>query len=127
MNNFFWFSIFVAANASILFILAANVSRLRMKFKISLGDGGNKALFDAIRAQANGVEQVPMFALIILALPNLDTHPAVLPILVLAFTAARIAHAIGMLLRVFLARRLGAGLSYLLQLVGIVILIVALL
>lgn len=126
MDNYFWFSLFVVLNAGILFILAANVSRLRLKLKVSLGDGGHKELLSAIRAQANGIEQVPIFALMLLALTLEHSSEFLLGCLALSFTFARIAHAYGMLGRIFLGRRIGAGLTFLLQLVAIMLLTIEL-
>jgi uncharacterized membrane protein YecN with MAPEG domain len=53
--------------ALLLFILSAVVVAGRVKFKVNLGDGGNAAMRQRIRAQANFVEYVP-FALILLFL-----------------------------------------------------------
>ncbi len=121
-NNYFWFSVFVLFNAIILYLLTANVSRLRLKLRISVGDGGNSDMIYAIRAHCNGVEQVPSFALIILALTLLQTSEVILAAFVIVFTAARVFHAYGMLFKSFLSRRIGAAATYLLQLIGIVVL-----
>lgn len=119
-NNFFWFAIFILLNTIILYLLAANVSRLRLKLRISVGDGGNSEMVYAIRAHCNGVEQVPIFALIVLALTLLQTSDMVLAMLAVVFTVARVFHAYGMIFRSFLSRRIGAATTYVLQLVGIV-------
>lgn len=120
MGNYYWFSVFVLANSIILYILTANVSRLRLKLKISVGDGGDKNLLYAIRAQCNGVEQVPIFALIVLALTFLQAPNMLLALFVVTFIIARVLHAYGMLCKFFLGRRIGAALTYLLQLLGII-------
>ncbi len=117
--DYFWFSVFVALQALLLFTLAMRVSLLRIKFKISTGDGDNKTLFAAIRAQGNAIEQVPMFAFLLLALTLNELPSMYLSTLVTAFTLARVAHAVGMNHQVFIARRLGAGITYLLQLVAV--------
>lgn len=115
MGNYYWFSVFVATNALLLLVLAFNVSMLRMKHKISVGDGGNKELAKAIRTHANGTEQVPIFALLLLVLSYSQPWVLLLAALTMAFTLARLAHAYGMLFRGHLARRIGAGMTYLLQ------------
>lgn len=120
MENYYWFSVFVLANSVILYVLTANVSRLRLKLKISVGDGGNRNMLYAIRAQCNGVEQVPIFALIVLALTFMQAPSTLLAVLVVTFTIARVLHAYGMLCKFFLGRRIGAAFTYLLQLLGIV-------
>ncbi|WP_053979922.1 MAPEG family protein [Marinagarivorans algicola] len=117
--DYFWFSVFIALQALLLFALAMRVSLLRMKFKISTGDGGNDILFAAIRAQGNAIEQVPIFAFLLLALTLNQLPNMYLSALVTAFTLARVAHAMGMNHQAFIARRLGAGLTYLLQLVAV--------
>ncbi|PKI17987.1 MAPEG family protein [Colwellia sp. 12G3] len=115
MNDYFWFSALVAINSLLILVLAMNVSRLRIKHKISLGDGGNKCLMAAIRTHCNGVEQLPVFAIVILALTFLNVSVNILSILVIGFTLARLCHAYGMLYQLFLARRLGAGFTYIFQ------------
>jgi len=126
-SQFVWFAILMAANGLLLFLLTANVSRLRIKYQVSLGDGDNKSLAKAIRAHANGVEQLPVFALLVLALCLLSFSPFTLAALVIAFTVARVLHAIGMLTKAFAARRIGAALTYLLQLGAAICVILALL
>ena len=123
MENYFWFSIFVAANSTILFLLAMNVSLLRLKLKISVGDGGDKRMLYAMRAHSNGIEQVPIFGLTILALTLLQTSGTMLAILVLIFTVSRILHGYGMAFKFFIGRRIGAALTYFLQVFGIFVLI----
>jgi uncharacterized membrane protein YecN with MAPEG domain len=121
MNEYFWFSVLVAVNSLLILILAINVSRLRIKYKISLGDGGNKSLMAAIRTHCNGVEQLPVFALIILAMTFLQVPVNTLAILVFGFTFARFCHAYGMLYRVFIVRRIGSGFTYLFQIIAVVL------
>lgn len=117
-DKFYWFLIFVSANAIFLSLLAFNVSRLRLKNKISYGDGGNKDVLKAMRAHANGVEQVPIFALLLLSLTISGLSQGSLAILTILFTLSRVSHAVGMLTRIFIARRIGAATTYLLQLLA---------
>ena len=123
MFDFYWFALLVGVNGLILIALTINVSRVRMRHQVSLGDGGNKALEAAIRAHMNGVEQVPMFALMVLALTYLKAGPMVLATLVIAFSLSRLFHAYGMVIPSFTARRIGAGVTYLTQLGAAVALI----
>jgi uncharacterized membrane protein YecN with MAPEG domain len=115
MDNYLWFSVFVAVNSLLLTLLAANVSRLRLKHKISAGDGGNKELFKAIRVHINGIEQVPIFALLLLAAIFVQQSSAIVAIAAVLFTVSRVLHAVGMLYRIHIFRRVGAGLTYFLQ------------
>jgi len=125
MQDFYWFVIFVAANSTILLLLTLNVSRLRIKQKVSWGDGGNKELMKAIRVHANGTEQVPIYSLIILALTFLNASNVLLLSLVVVFTASRIIHAYGMLYKKPLLRQVGAAITYVSQGVSVIALLVS--
>ena len=126
MQNFYWFAVCVAANGFLLLLLTVNVSRLRIKHRISYGDGGNKQLMTAIRVHGNGTEQVPVFALVILALSFLDATSWLISSLVISFTLSRLVHAIGMLGRRPELRRAGAAITYLSQAVAVLALMVSL-
>jgi len=112
------FALYTALNAILLFVLAANVSRLRWKFKVSYGDGDNRELQRAIRTHANGVEFVVIFGLILLALSQLRLDSDWLMTYALVYTSARLVQSVGMLKRIVKARQLGAAISYLGLLVG---------
>ncbi len=120
MDNYFWFSLLIAINSLLVLALAINVSRLRIKHKVSLGDGGNKCLMAAIRAHCNALEQLPIFAIVMIALTFLEASTILLSILVIGFSLARIFHAYGMLYRAFVARRIGAGFTYVFQFIAAV-------
>ena len=122
-SNFYWFSLFLAMNGLILVLLAINVSKLRIRNRISYGDDGNKELLKAIRVHANGIEQVPIFSLLLLALTLNSTSPLVLSVFVVGFTLARCSHAVGMLFGIHRARQVGAGVTYLLQCVAAAVLL----
>ena len=126
MVDYFWFSVLVAANALLLVALTVNVSRHRMKNKISLGDGDNKQLREAMRTHGNNIEQFPVFALVLLALTFLGASSTLLSGLVIGYTLSRVIHAYGMLNNHFPTRRLGMAVTYLLQLGAPVVLIVEL-
>ncbi len=115
--------IFTAVNAALVLLLALNVSRLRMQYQIPYGDGGNKAMNQAIRAHANAVEHGVWMALLLLALSANHGGAHWVAGLGLAYTLSRLLHAYGMLGRHFNARRLGAAVSYLAQLVAIIVLL----
>jgi len=120
MTDFLGFALFVAVNALLLFILAFKVSLLRIKLQISLGDGGNSTLNNAMRAHGNGLEQFPIFALLLLALTLLGASQLIIVLFGISFTIARLFHAYGMLEISFPARRIGATGTYLLQLAAII-------
>ena len=121
-DNFYWFSLFLAMNGLILVLLAINVSLIRIRNRVSYGDGGNKELLKAIRVHANGIEQVPIFSLLLLALTLNSASSLVLSSLVVGFTFARCSHAVGMIFGFHRARQVGAGVTYLLQCVAVVVL-----
>ena len=127
MIDSFWFAVGMLINAAVLIVLTVNVSRLRIKNQISLGDGGNKDLQKAIRAHANGIEQVPVFMLMVLALVFTGTSDMMVAVLVITFSLSRIAHAVGMLGGPFIFRRVGAAVTFLAQIVICVLLLIALL
>ncbi len=112
MMEFFWFKWFVLGNALLLTLLGLNVSRLRIKLKVAHGDGGQIPLKQAIRAHGNGVEHVLLFGMILLAVEMTQAQGTILAVLVSGFTVARVLHAIGMLSRHILARRIGASLTF---------------
>lgn len=124
MSQYYWFIIFVSLNAFMLVGLAGYVSTLRLRYRISFGDGGNKHLLEAIRTHANGAEQVPIFALLIFGLSLASYSQKAIAIFVVSFTAARVTHAVGMLFRKQIFRQVGSGLTYLLQLLVAVVLLV---
>jgi len=115
MNEYFWFSIFVLVNATILFSLAINVSRIRLKYKVCYGDAGESELKLAIRAHGNCYEQVPIYALLILSLSFLSASGFALSILVVAFSLTRISHAYGVIGNNYIVRRISAIATYILQ------------
>ncbi len=124
IKDYYWFTVLVASNGLLLLLLTINVSWLRMTRRIGVGDGGNKQLLTAIRVHSNGTEQVPLFALIVLALIFSGASESLLSGLVLVFTGSRLMHAYGMLFRQLRLRQIGAGITYLAQAVALVGLII---
>lgn len=104
----------VALGGLLILALALRVSLLRFRHRIALGDGGNHELIRAIRAHANTIEFVPIFALLSLCYELYAGAGWVLTTLVALFLFARVSFAIGLSLApVHPLRRVGAGLSYL--------------
>ena len=80
------YSLYSAALLSLLLIgLSLNVSRLRMRYRVAFGDGGNPALNAAIRANGNSLEQSLLFSLL---LYFLETATAPQPAWVIGLAAA---------------------------------------
>ncbi|WP_298728462.1 MAPEG family protein [uncultured Ferrovibrio sp.] len=89
--------LYAALCAILLVVLSLRVARLRNKLQVALGDGGERVLQKAIRAQGNFVEYVPL-ALLLLFLLELSRQAPVwaLHALGLCLLLGRILHAIGL-------------------------------
>lgn len=82
--------------ALLLLVLAARVSLLRRRFKVGLGDGGEKVLQRAIRAHGNTVEWA-LPAILLLLIAELNRAPSLLLHLCgLAVLVGRLLHAFGL-------------------------------
>lgn len=93
----------LALLAVLLTALSLHISRLRLRYRVSFGDGGHKDLLVAVRAHGNALEQSLLFGLLLLAADGRAAlAPAWLAGAGLAFIAARIVHAAAMF-----GRRLG--------------------
>lgn len=109
---------FAAAICGLLLLfLAMRVSVLRMRHQIALGDGGIAELVRAIRTHANTVEQVPIFLVQCACYEiYLGASPFLIGV-VAAFLLARLLFAWGLSTATLsLPRRIGAGLTYITQL-----------
>lgn len=113
-----YFHGYVAIGMLLVFLLAMNVTRLRMKLKIGNGDGNNVEMKKAIRAHLNHLEHALPFGLVVLALAQMQAPEALLAVLVIGFLGARVLHAYSMLGAQFRFRQLAAGATYLFELVG---------
>lgn len=107
----------LALLAILLTALSLNVSRLRLKYKISYGDEGHRDLVVAVRAHGNALEQCLLFAVLMLALDNPSTGEAAqLGWLGLVFFLARVLHPLAMFQRWLRLRQLAHISSLLAQL-----------
>lgn len=114
---FFWTALYGGLLTLLTILLAANVSRLRMKHAAPWGDKGKHDLLGAIRAHGNATEFVPLFVVIFLLWELQGASDNALAIVGGLFLLSRLAHAYGMIVVHAKARQLGAGASYLLPLV----------
>lgn len=99
----------------LLIALSLGVSRLRARFRVSLGSGDQPELEAAIRAQANFVEYAPL-ALILLALAEVQGASAgLLHGFGAALLVGRVLHAVGIRQPggLGLGRRVGTALTWL--------------
>jgi hypothetical protein len=107
--------------ALLLMFLGAYVIAGRVKFKIDLGDGGNAAMRQRIRAQANFVEYVPLALILLLLVEKEAIGPRWLAVATGAtLVIARLWHAQGLLSKegASLGRFMGTNLTGLVILVG---------
>ncbi|MBM3469137.1 MAG: hypothetical protein FJX71_06905 [Alphaproteobacteria bacterium] len=90
-------SIFYAGIFGLIYIyLSADVTKLRVKYQVGLGDGGHLDLLKAIRIHGNFSEYVP-FALFLLFLSELiGGRPWMLHVLGVTLLVGRILHIIGL-------------------------------
>ena len=87
----------IAAAAAVLHIwLAARVSQLRNRHKVSIGDGGNEALIRRMRAHANYGENMPVVLILLALLELAGGDPRILWGAAILFVISRILHAFGM-------------------------------
>jgi uncharacterized membrane protein YecN with MAPEG domain len=110
-----------AVLAALVFVLGANVTRMRViTSKIGgsqMPDDPASKLLIAIRAHGNAAEYIPVLVVLFLLVGARSPGWVAVP-LIIAATAARLAHAFGMLASRSLAiptmtREIGAGATYL--------------
>jgi uncharacterized protein len=85
-------------SAIIALWLSFRVGQVRMREKVSVGDGGNDALIRRMRAHANYVENTP-FVLILIAVIEISSGPGApswLFWVMIVYMLGRVAHALGM-------------------------------
>jgi uncharacterized protein len=83
----------IAVLALLLTGLSIHISRLRLRHRVSFGDGGHKDLLVAIRAHGNALEHTTLFAVLALAAAALPALPAAVPAsCCAAFVVARVVH-----------------------------------
>ena len=116
----YYFNLYVGLGVLLITVLAMNISRLRFKENIAIGDGGNVDLKKAIRAHINSLEHIIPFGFIVLVLAQLDTGAPILLAATMGFILVRILHSYSMLSASFKLRQLSAGLTYTLEVLGCV-------
>ena len=126
-------AIFIASYALLIVALAMNVSRLRVKTRVSLGDGvgdpasgpGDYELSRARRAHANAAENAVIMMPLVLIYEFIGGNPLILMILCGIFFLCRVVHASGLLHKATtLRRRAGALGTYLIEITLAVLVLV---
>ncbi len=95
--------------------LSANVTRLRFKHQISLGAGDVPKLERAMRAHGNFAEYVPLILILMALLESLGGSAAVLHLIGILLSVARLSHAFCLCLKyIGILRQAGALITYVL-------------
>ena len=109
-------ALYAALSGFLIIALAANVVRLRLAKKVSLGDGGHNDVSRAIRAHGNTIEYLPL-ALILMALLEINGGSSTaLHSYGILLVGGRVVYSYGMLVprsSANLARQLGVVTSWL--------------
>ena len=91
-------SSFYAGLLALLIVwLSLGVIKIRRAKKVRLGDGGERDLQAAIRAQGNAIEYIPIALILLLLLELSHAHQILLHIGGIALFIGRLLHAKGML------------------------------
>ena len=87
----------IAAAAGLLHVwLAMRCSQVRIRAKISIGDGGNTLMETRMRSHANFAENMPIFLILLGLVEFAGGTQRWLWLAAIVFVLARIAHAFGM-------------------------------
>lgn len=116
MTKLEWVAIFAGVNVLLLVVLAFAVVSARQKHKVSIGDGGNAAVLQAIRAHGNAAEYIPAGLIALFLLAVLEPVPlAAVQGIGGALSLGRLAHAFGLSTRsgISAGRSLGMVLTWL--------------
>ncbi len=118
--------IYVGLAALLLVVLSLQVSRLRYRHGVSLGDGGHAELLRAIRVHANFAEYTPLALLVVVAVDLVGHAEWIVHGLGVALIVGRICHAYGLMREPGLSagRSIGTALTWLVLVVGAALAIV---
>jgi len=105
-----------AVLAILLSVLSLHISRLRIRHRVSFGDGGHKDLLIAIRAHGNTLEQSLLFGLLMLLMELMRPSWGALAITGGVFVIARVMHSVAIFSRQLLLRQVAHAASVLCQL-----------
>ena len=100
-------ALYISLSALLICGLSLNVIKKRRAYKISMGDGRNKALKIAIAAQANAIEYLPIALLLLCALEYNQAPIFIIHLLGILLLTGRVMHARHFLLENLKGRVLG--------------------
>ncbi|HBN22723.1 MAG TPA: hypothetical protein DD412_05740 [Holosporales bacterium] len=107
-------------------VLSANVSRLRLKHRISLGAGELPKLERAMRAHGNFIEYVPLILILMGLLESLGGSAIALHLIGSFLFIARLSHASCLCVKyVAILRQVGALITYVLLFLSAVMVLLA--
>ena len=89
-------ALYAGLAALLLVALSAYVIRLRWRYLVGLGDGGQPVLARAIRVHGNFIEYVPLGLILLFLIERAGYAPGVVHGLGLALVVGRAAHAWGL-------------------------------
>ena len=89
-------SMYIALSGLLMLTLAVLVVKMRIRFKVGIGDEGHQPLMLAIRTHANAVEYVPIALLLLICLENTWQLPWLTHLMGSALLLGRVLHAIGL-------------------------------
>lgn len=87
--------LYLALSFLINFLLSIRIIKLRRKYLIGIGTGGNEELARAVRAHGNFIEQTPLILLMILALDYTTQSILLIHFLGASLIIGRLLHAYG--------------------------------
>lgn len=118
-------SLYASLLVVIILFLAFKVGSTRGKLDISLGDGDNPEMLEAIRRHGNAIENVPITVFLMALMEANEAHAVFLHTLGAVLVLARILHPMGLKADKMndLLRGLGAGGTVLVMVVSAVYLI----
>ena len=85
--------LYAGLNTLILLWIAVSTGRLRAKYNISIGDGGNLHMIRIMRGHANAMENVPMAIILMIIMGALGAPFYVLHAFGITLTIGRVCHA----------------------------------
>lgn len=106
------FVLYVVLGVAIIVYLSMRVIKLRRFYKISVGDGSIVELQQAIVAQLNAVEYLPIGLILLLSLEVNSANIILVHVSGIALIIGRIVHARGMLLDVLKMRVIGMFITF---------------
>ena len=88
-------AIYAALAGLFIFYTSFNVIKVRKKFKISLGDGGNSELIEARSVHSNSTEYLPILILLLILFEMNNGYTLLVHLLGILIIAGRVFHFYG--------------------------------